>query len=103
MLRAALTALLVALPALTCAGTALVTRPDTLRESPSPFAFRVAEVHRRSSVEVLEVRGEWVRVESTGNRSGWIRRDSTDLDSQPAPDTLAKPPSPLRGARRPRA
>ena len=99
MLRAALTALLVALPALTCAGTALVTRPDTLRESPSPFAFRVAEVHRRSSVEVLEVRGEWVRVASTGNRSGWIRRDSTDLDSQPAPDTLAKPPSsPLRSA-----
>lgn len=75
------------------AGTALLTRPDKLRESPSPFAFGIADVHRRSSVQVLEVRGEWLRVEIAGNRSGWIHRDSTDLDSRPPEGTAVPAPT----------
>lgn len=99
MLRASLAALLLALPALpalAAAETAVLTRPEKLRESPSAFAFGLADVHRRSSVQVLEVRGEWVRVEIAGSRNGWIRRDSTDLDSRPAQGTEAPLPTPPR-------
>ena len=104
MLRATLAALLAILPTLAGAGTALVTRPDTLRENPSSFAFGMADVHRRSTVQVLEVRGEWVRVEIAGNRSGWIRRDSTDLDMQPDQSTPAPPASsPREGTVLPRS
>lgn len=94
MLRATLAALLIALPALATAQTALMTRPDKLRDSPSAFAFGIAEVHRRSSVQVLEVRGEWVRVEIPGHRTGWIHRDSTDLSSTPFENSTAPAPSP---------
>ncbi|MCK6396256.1 caspase family protein [Zoogloea sp.] len=97
MLRATLAALLLALPALASAQTALMTRPDKLRDTPSSFAFGIAEVHRRSSVQVLEVRGEWVRVEISGNRTGWIQRDSTDLGSAPPENSASPAPSsPLR-------
>ena len=98
MLRASLAALLIALPSVAIAGTVLLTRPDKLRENPSPFAFGIADVHRRSSVQVLEVRGEWVRVEIAGSRSGWIHRNSTDLDSRPLEATAIQQPSyPVQG------
>ena len=93
MLRASLAALLIALPSVAIAGTVLLTRPDKLRESPSPFAFGIADVHRRSSAQVLEVRGEWVRVGIAGSRSGWIHRDSTDLDSRPPESTTVPAPA----------
>ncbi len=80
--------LALALPAAAClAGQATLTRPDTLREHPSGFSGRIMEVQRRSTVEVLEVRQEWLRVMAPGNRSGWILRQNTDLDAQlPTPD-----------------
>lgn len=104
MLRTALATLFLALPALGMAETVIMTRPDMLRETPSPFSTRLAEVHRRSSVEVREVRGEWLRVEIGGQRNGWIRRDNTDLDSRPSPpsqplsQSLSQTPAAGRGA-----
>lgn len=75
--------LALALPAAAClAGQATLTRPDTLREHPSGFSGRIMEVQRRSTVEVLEVRQDWLRVMAPGNRSGWILRQNTDLDAQ---------------------
>lgn len=75
--------LALALPAAAClAGQTTLTRPDTLREHPSGFSGRIMEVQRRSTVEVLEVRQDWLRVMAPGNRSGWILRQNTDLDAQ---------------------
>lgn len=85
--------LILALPATAClAGQATLTRSDTLREQPSGFSGRIMDVQRRSSVEVLEVRQEWLRVMAPGNRSGWILRQNTDLDAQlPPPDATPAP------------
>ncbi|KAB2966671.1 SH3 domain-containing protein, partial [Zoogloea sp.] len=90
--------LILGLPAAAClAGQATLTRPDTLREQPSGFSGRIMEVPRRSTVEVLEVRQDWLRILAPGNRSGWILRQNTDLDAQlPAPELPrnCRPPLP---------
>ncbi len=94
--------LALALPATAClAEQATLTRPDTLREHPSGFSGRIMEVQRRSTVEVLEVRQEWLRIMAAGNRSGWILRQNTDFDAQPPtpaqPALVPAPPAAGKG------
>lgn len=89
----ALRLLALALPATAClAGQVTLTHSDTLREQPSGLSGRIMDVQRRSSVEVLEVRQEWLRITAPGNRSGWILRHNTDLDAQlPIQDAAPSP------------
>jgi hypothetical protein len=64
------------------AGTATIIRPDKLREQPASSSWSVMELHRRTTVRVLETRRDWVRVEADGNRSGWVHEQSLSMDAQ---------------------
>ncbi len=81
--RVTLAALAAATPAL--ALTATVTEADDLRSQPSQAASRLAAVHRLSTVEVLEQRRDWVRIEIGGGRSGWVRERILAIAPPPAP------------------
>ena len=61
---------------------ATVTESGELHSQPYFTAPRIAPVHRLSTVEVLEQRRDWVRIEIGGNRSGWVPERSLDLSTQ---------------------
>lgn len=60
---------------------------ERLRMQPDYASPALMDVQRRSTVQILESRQDWVRVEAAGNRSGWVRRSSLDL---PAPEQGAR-------------
>lgn len=74
----------------TAAGTATVIQPDKLREQPSRTSWSVMDLHRRTTVRVLETRRDWVKVEADGSRSGWVHEHSLSMDP-PGQDPSASP------------
>lgn len=74
----------------TAAGTATVTQPEKLREQPGSSSWSIMELHRRTTVRVLETRRDWVQVEADGNRRGWVREQSLSMDA-PTHDSFASP------------
>ena len=76
---------------------ATVTESGELHSQPYFTAPRIAPVHRLSTVEVLERRRDWVRIEIGGNRSGWVPERSLDLSTQ-APVRADAIPAALPGS-----
>lgn len=66
------------------ADTATLTAPEKLRADPTPYAAVVGAVHRLATVRIVDERRDWYRVEADGGRSGWLPRQSLQLDT-PAP------------------
>lgn len=64
--------------------TATLVVEDKLRDRPSPSAFTVARLHRLSTVRIVDEQHDWYQVEADGGRSGWLPRQSLQLDA-PAP------------------
>ena len=83
----------VAMSALLCtpvmALTATVTEGGDLHSQAHFMSPRIATVHRLSTVEVLEQRRDWVRIEIDGNRSGWIPEHKLSIATAPPASSAA--------------
>lgn len=83
----------VAMSAMLCtpvmALTATVTEGGDLHSQAHFMSPRIATVHRLSTVEVLEQRRDWVRIEIDGNRSGWIPEHKLSIATAPPAGSAA--------------
>ncbi|WP_284188731.1 SH3 domain-containing protein, partial [Zoogloea oryzae] len=73
------------------ADTATLTAPEKLRTDPTPYAPVVSTVHRLATVRIVDERRDWYQVEADGGRSGWLPRQSLQLDT-PAPAVASGSP-----------
>lgn len=81
------------------ADTATLTAPEKLRADPTPYAAVVGAVHRLATVRIVDERRDWYRVEADGGRSGWLPRQSLQLDTPAPAAASASQPSPGSDAR----
>lgn len=81
------------------ADTATLTAPEKLRADPTPYAAVVGAVHRLATVRIVDERRDWYRVEADGGRSGWLPRQSLQLDTPAPAAASASLPSPGSDAR----
>ncbi|WP_153161589.1 SH3 domain-containing protein [Zoogloea sp. 1C4] len=81
------------------ADTATLTAPEKLRADPTPYAAVVGAVHRLATVRIVDERRDWYRVEADGGRSGWLPRQSLQLDTPAPAAARASQPSPGSDAR----
>lgn len=81
------------------ADTATLTAPEKLRADPSPYAAVVGAVHRLATVRIVDERRDWYQVEADGGRSGWLPRQSLQLDTPAPAAASASQPGPGSDAR----
>ncbi len=81
------------------AETATLTTPEKLRTDPTRFAPVIGAVHRLATVRIVDERRDWYRVEADGGRSGWLPRQSLQLDTPAPAAASASQPSPGSDAR----
>jgi len=81
------------------ADTATLTAPEKLRADPSPYAAVVGAVHRLATVRIVDERRDWYQVEADGGRSGWLPRNSLQLDTPAPAAASASQPGPGSDAR----
>ena len=78
--------LFAALGATALADTGVARQDDQLRAEPSPASAAVGSVTANSRLEVLERKGFWARVRTTG-ATGWLKLSSFNVERRPADAT----------------